>query len=101
MRIARITGLILLVAGILNFIAFGVHSAMIGGSAGNGKERDGRYFVSDHGKDTEVSQETFYWSSIHGKSVFITHPLAIIGGVLFFALSSARTQPGYIPGRHN
>jgi hypothetical protein len=100
MRIARVAGLILLVVGVLNFIAFAVHCAMLGGSAGNGTVRDGRYFVSEHGKETEVSQTTFYWSSLHSKSVFISHPLAMIGLILFAASSSARAQPGHIADRH-
>ena len=78
----RIAGAILAVIGIVNFLAFGIHCTRIGGSAANGVVKDGVYRVSDHGKVREVSGNSSRLNLIHGRSVWITHPLAMIGVVM-------------------
>jgi len=67
------------VIGFLNFIWFFAESSTIG-DANRGYTRDGRYFLVHAGRATEVSREAFEWSSIHGASIFLTHPLAMAGG---------------------
>ncbi len=67
------------VIGFLNFIWFFSESSTIG-DANRGYTRDGRYFLVHAGRATEVSREAFEWSTIHGASIFITHPLAMAGG---------------------
>ena len=67
------------VIGFLNFIWFFSESSTIG-DANRGYTRDGRYFLVHAGRATEVSREAFEWSSIHGASIFVTHPLAMAGG---------------------
>jgi len=69
---------VILILCILNFIAFAVCSIIYGGSAGNGYIDGERYYFSDHGKVTEVSEQIWNYSSLHTKSLFITHPLAFI-----------------------
>jgi hypothetical protein len=70
-----------LILGIANFVAFMVENAELGGSAGNGYEADGRYFVSDHGRAVEVDETVWRRNRTHGRSVMVTHPLAMIGVV--------------------
>ncbi len=69
---------VILVLCALNFFAFAASSIAIGDSAANGTVKDGHYFVGDHGKNTEVSQRTWEISLWHSKSLFLTHPLAMI-----------------------
>jgi hypothetical protein len=56
---------ILFIVAWLNAIAFTVHERTIGGSAGNGKEEDGKYYVGSHGRYTEVSRSAFQFSQWH------------------------------------
>lgn len=72
------TATAILILCILNFVAFGVGAMVLGGSAANGIVRDGRYFLSEHGKETEVSKEVWTYSLWHSRSLFVTHPLAFI-----------------------
>ena len=69
---------VILILCILNFVAFAVVSIMHGGSSGNGFTEGERYYFSDHGKITEVSQQIWNYSAWHTKSLFVTHPLAVI-----------------------
>jgi hypothetical protein len=74
--------------GVLNFMAFMAFCMNIGGSAGNGGIRDGRYFVNEHGKEHEVSALTFELNQTHGRSLWITHPMAIVGMLILVTSSS-------------
>jgi hypothetical protein len=68
--------------GILNFTSFFIISLVIGGDAVNGKTEGGKYYVSEHGHDTEVSRSVFDYSRFHAHSVWVTHPLAFVGVLL-------------------
>ena len=92
-RINRVARVLLIVA-VLNFAAFWVGSLILGGSANAGKVENGRCYVGDHGNFTEVSREAFLYSQIHSVSVWITHPLAGIAGmVLVLSKISLSTRP--------
>jgi hypothetical protein len=67
------------ILGFVNFLWFFAESAKAG-DALNGYVRDGHYFLSSHGRVTEVSREAWEWSRVHALSVFVTHPLALLGG---------------------
>ena len=67
----------ILILCLLNFVAFGVGSVVIGGSAANGSIKDGRYYVSEHSKDTEVTEKIWVYSLWHSRSLFLSHPLAM------------------------
>jgi hypothetical protein len=73
---------ILVAVGMLNFVVFIVVAIAIGGDALNGHEANGHYYLNSHGTDTEVSRIVFMYSKVHAMSVFITHPLALIGGAI-------------------
>ena len=70
---------ILVVVGLLNFIAYFLISLAIGGNAINGKIEAGRYYLCEHGRYTEVSHFVFEYSRFHTYSVWITVPLGMIG----------------------
>lgn len=76
--------LIVFIVAVVNFVAFLIGAAKLGGDAVNGKTEDGRYYVADHGKLTEVSHAAFTYSRIHCYTLFITHPLAMVFGFLFY-----------------
>jgi hypothetical protein len=67
------------VIGFLNFLWFFAESSTIG-DANRGYTRDGRYFLVHAGRATEVSREAYEWSTLHGASLFVSHPLAMAGG---------------------
>ncbi|MFK7800963.1 MAG: hypothetical protein AB8G95_04985 [Anaerolineae bacterium] len=68
---------------LINFGLFFVIAIFIGGDAVNGHQEAGRYYVANHGTLTEVSYFMFMISKIHVYSLFITHPLAIIAGIVY------------------
>lgn len=70
---------ILVVIGILNFASFWIISLLLGGDATGTKIVDGKYFVSEHGRQREVSRAVYEYSLFHARSVWVTHPLALIG----------------------
>jgi hypothetical protein len=70
------------VVGLVNFIAFFVLSLAWGGDALSGKVVDGRYYLGHKGRYVEVSEARWRASRAHAISVFVTHPLAILGAGL-------------------
>jgi hypothetical protein len=77
-------------AGIVNFFVFFLAAVYLGGDALSGRAVDGHYFLSSHGRLTEVSQAVFTYSEWHVRGVFITHPIAAICA---WRLSRQRNQP--------
>jgi hypothetical protein len=67
-----------MIVGLVNFAVFIVVAIMIGGDAVAGHEENGRYFLSSHGKLTEVSKPVFVYSTWHTLSTWITHPMALL-----------------------
>lgn len=83
----------IIAVGILNFVAYGVAATCLGGDAINGRAENGHYFLSSHGKQTEVSEVVFNYSRIHTYAVWITHPLAILSGWILSSLDR-KTRAG-------
>ena len=75
-------GMALFFLAIINFAAFAVIALSIGGDALNGKQENGHYYVSSHGKLTEVSRSVWLYSAAHSISLFVTHPLGFAGAGL-------------------
>jgi hypothetical protein len=67
--------------GIANFAVFFVMALLLGGDAVSGKIESGRYYLSSHGRLTEVSRRTYFYSRYHTYSVWIMHPLAILSAI--------------------
>ncbi|WP_428484515.1 hypothetical protein [Rhodopila sp.] len=65
---------------IVNFIAFVIIAILIGGDAWNGKMENGRYFVANHGRLTEVSASVFTYSLWHVRCLFVTHLFGMVAG---------------------
>ncbi len=68
----------LLVLCVGNFAVFAAVSISLGGSAANGRVENGRYFLSEHARETEVSKRVWEYSLWHSRSLFLTHPLALV-----------------------
>ncbi|MBK9927097.1 MAG: hypothetical protein IPP66_17650 [Anaerolineales bacterium] len=73
---------------IINFVVFVVVALMLGGDAINGDAINGsgiagHYFVAMNGRSTEVSYPVYIYSKTHVISMFITHPLAMIAGIVY------------------
>ncbi len=66
------------VGGFVNFAAFFTVAVAIGGDAVAGRVEGGRYYVSSHGRLTEVSRGVWEYSLFHARSTWITHPLAAL-----------------------
>lgn len=67
----------------VNFVAFWLISVFNDGDALTGRIAAGHYFIGSHGRYTEVSKTFFEYSRIHGLSIFITVPLAILAVAWF------------------
>jgi len=68
------------------FVLCIVDSRRLGGMALNGGATDGKYWVSDHGRRTEVSAEDYRWNRLLEISVFAGAPLGMAGiAYLLFA----------------
>ncbi len=80
----------LIAIGILNFVSFCIVAEVIGGDAINGRIDGGRYFVSEHGHDTEVSRSVFEYSRFHAHSVWVTHPLVFVGFLILYGAHEQR-----------
>jgi len=68
---------IIVIIGVVNFLAFFVIGISIGGDALNGKIESGRFYLGDHGKYNEVTEGVYRYSRLHDLSLIITHPAAI------------------------
>lgn len=64
--------------GLANFLVFVIGAVYLGGDALNGTAVDGRYFLAEHGRLTEVSRAVFVYSQWHARSLFVTHPIAML-----------------------
>ena len=80
----RILCLFFIALGALNFGSFVIHSQQIGGDAVNGRRANGHFYVSNHGKETEVSQQQWNLSRWQAVSLIVTHPLAM--GAMFLLI---------------
>lgn len=70
------------ILGVVNFVSFFVIAVAIGGDAMNGRTIDGHFYLANHGRLTEVSEAVYTYSLWHVRSVFVTHPLAMLTGYL-------------------
>jgi hypothetical protein len=76
-------GKLLFIGGLGNSALFCILSAVLGGDALNGRiDEDGKHLVSSRGRSTVVSPAVWYLSRAHALSLFLTHPLAILGGMM-------------------
>jgi hypothetical protein len=68
-----------LVLAVANFLLFAGISLAIGGDALNGKVEQGRYFLwGRHQAYLETTRQVYWFSKVHGFSVFILPPLALL-----------------------
>jgi hypothetical protein len=84
------------VIGLANFAAFFTVSVAIGGDAISGRVEAGRYYVSNHGRLTEVSPEVWEYSRWHAVITWAASVLATLA-MAVMVLSDrllAREQPG-------
>jgi hypothetical protein len=63
-----------------NFVGFFIVALVIGGDAVNGKAVGGHFYLANHGRLTEVSEGVYTYSLWHVRSLFITHPVAMLTG---------------------
>lgn len=74
----KLLSTVVVVVGAVNFLWFVVESLQLGGDGLNGYVRDGHYYVSAHGVDTEVTRHDWEFSRAHALSVFVTIPLGML-----------------------
>ena len=117
----------LLAVAVVNFLAYSAHTGSLGGSAytgervagwrsvsaggqeyteGNGPAPDragGRYYVSAHGRYTEVTEQRWRAVRAHEVAVYVTHALGLLAGGVLLAYSRRgwgthrRAEPGAAP----
>ncbi len=79
--------------GIVNFAAFWVGPVYLGGDAISGRVVNGHYFLSSHGHLTAVSAAVFNYSKWHTRSLFVTHPLAMLCAWLSSRKQNSTMEP--------
>jgi hypothetical protein len=97
-RLAAWIGGPLFVVGFLNMVAYQVHLAALGDGAFH--ERDGRAYLNNHGRVTELSADQAGWVAWHGRCVAITCGAGVLGWALCMpAILSQRpdAEPGAAP----
>jgi len=72
------------IIAIINFFSFILFTLSLGGDALNGFQENGKYYVSTHGRNTEVSEVIWKMNRIHAISMIFTHLLAIICGLIYW-----------------
>jgi hypothetical protein len=80
-KLLTIACVIVLAACLVNFVTFVVGSERLGGDALNGHQSDGRFFVSAHGRSTEVDESAWRSSRLHAISVLASWAVAMIAMV--------------------
>jgi hypothetical protein len=79
--------------GAASFAAFWIVAVILGGDAASGRVEDGHYYLSSHGRLTEVSRGTFLYSRVHTYSIWITHPLAIVAAIAATCMKKDEKRP--------
>ena len=74
---------------VIVILGFFVFSAIIGGTAWNGYQENGQYFVCNHAEIVEVSKTIWVISSVWGILFWIFIPLTPIGA---FAISTIQDK---------
>jgi hypothetical protein len=85
---------ILVLIGVVNFLAFAVISEFIGGDALRGKIVNGVFYLGNHGFFTEVSSTIYYFSLFHVYSLCVTFPMGVIAGIVYGGKSIACLTSG-------
>ena len=78
-KLLTIIGAALFAVAWLNFTVFWFVAVYLGGDAVSGRVENGHYYLSSHGKLTEVTPNVWRYSRAHTISTWITHPLGFLG----------------------
>jgi hypothetical protein len=92
--------LALFCAGLLNFALFVAGSLWLGGDAVNGKIEQSQFYVGGKGEYTAVSQGIWVLSYVHVVSVWVTFPVGMIAGAIYFGTRHGPTNEGR-PATHD
>jgi hypothetical protein len=79
-RLYRIFSLIVYL-GVLNFMTFAVIGLLLGGDGLSGKVEAGHYYLGNHGVYTEMPGIIYWYSRVHGISVFVSWPFVMLAGL--------------------
>jgi hypothetical protein len=66
--------------GVISFLVWALVGMAIGGMASLKDSNANHYFLTQHGRRTEVSRGVWIYSLVHSASQLITFPLAIVAG---------------------
>jgi len=91
-RAVRYFAYTLFIIGALNFASFFIIALFIGGDAVGNPPLDGRYYVSEHGRRTEVSRSVYEYSLFHARSVWGTHALIFFGAFILYCKDEDRKR---------
>ena len=76
----------LVIIAVINFFTFISVDIYSGGSAMNGYQKDGLYYIGSHGSYRQVSKAFWTYSYIHGITMWITHLSVFAGAALILNL---------------
>jgi hypothetical protein len=92
-RWLHVLGAVLFIGAIVNFLIYWHVAVAIGGDALAGRATDGRYYLSSHGRRTEVSESLYRYSYAHTISTWITQPLGLLGWFLMYRADRIERYP--------
>ena len=96
MRLKRnavtVVGAVVFTIAWVNSVAYWSVAVAIGGDAFSGKVENGHYFLSSHGRLTEVSPDVWRYSRIHTVSTWVVHPVGIVVGCGLMWLGQKRAK---------
>ena len=92
---------ILVIVAVVNFLTFTAIDIHFGGSAMNGYQSRGSYFIGSHGSYVPVTKVFWTYSYIHGIAMQITHLSIFAGLALILNLKRYRrkAEQGTPPNR--
>ena len=80
--VLTVLALCLVLLALANFLTFVTESDRLGGTARNGYQRDGKFFVGERGRYTEVSEAAWRRSLLQTNTLLATHLLGM-GGMAY------------------
>lgn len=84
--ISKQTCVVVFAIAFINFASFWVMAVLLGGDALSGKVVDGQFFLGNRDQYTQVSEAIYEYSLWHTRSTWITHPLGLLAGYIYYRL---------------
>ncbi len=76
--VLAVVAVVILAMTVYGLVTFVAETQQLGGDALNGHVQDGRYYVADHGRYTEVTADQWELSRSHEIRMLVMQPIAVV-----------------------